>query len=291
MSRSHTRPMQRIAPAVQVIRRGRQSSRPVARVAESASFHASRVLARHGRPFVRGRLVTGSHILLDVRDPAHREILWTGRTEPGLAKLLESLIAPGAAVVDVGANAGFYSLLAADLGARRVLAFEPNPRTASLLGRSATGTVVEVVQAACGSERGSVDLFFSPDPGKQAFATIKAEAQWSDDWAAWESTTVPLTTVDDECARRGLVPDLLKLDAEGAELEVLQGMTRLLEGGSPRHIVCEVAAGWERPDPTPWLALLRDAGYEAREIADDGTLIPFERPEDQSVQNVYFRRR
>ena len=95
-------------------------------------------------------------LLLDVRDPAQREILWTGRTEPGVAKLLGTLTAPGAVVLDVGANAGFYSLLAADLGAGRVLAFEPNPRTAVLLRRSTAGTIVEVIQAACGATTGSV---------------------------------------------------------------------------------------------------------------------------------------
>jgi FkbM family methyltransferase len=285
-----TNEIRRIAPAVQAIRRGRSAPGLIGRIAASASFRASRLLADHGRPIVHGQLASGSAILLDVRDSAHREILWTGQTEPGVAKLLRGLIRPGATVADVGANAGFYSLLAADLGAGRVLAFEPNPRTAALLKRSAESTIVEVVQAACGAAPGTAELYFSPDPGKQAFATIKAQAQWSDDWSAWGSTPVQLVTVDEECAAHGLAPGLVKIDAEGAELDVLEGMQRLLEARVPRHIVCEVAAGWERPDPAPWIALLRDAGYEPSLIYDDGSLGSFAGPVERTVQNVCFAR-
>ncbi len=198
---------------------------------------------------------------------------------------------PGWEVVDVGANAGFYSLLAVDLGATRVLAFEPNPATAALLKRSVEGTPIEFVEAACGAEPGTAELHFSPDPSKQAFATINADAQWSDDWSAWGSTSVKRVTLDDECAARGISPDFVKLDAEGAELEVVRGMSGILGSRRPQAILCEVAAGWERPDPSPWIAMLLEAGYDGQVVGEDGNLEAFSGPHDKTVQNVCFSRR
>jgi FkbM family methyltransferase len=259
-------------------------------IGRSVAYRLSMALARTGRPIVRGRLRSGSRIYLDIRDPAQREIFWTGQTEPGTAMLLRRLITSGCSVVDVGANVGFYSLTCADVGAARVLAFEPNPRTARLLRRSTEGTAVEVVGAACGQAAGVVTLYFSPNPAKAAFSTIKAEARHRDDSAAWGNVEVPLVTVDDECSVRDLRPDVVKIDAEGAEYDVLLGMTRLLEHRVPRHVVMELGVGWERPDPRAWLALLHEAGYEPATVQDHGSLVPLGSLEDQTVQNVCFTR-
>jgi FkbM family methyltransferase len=231
--------------------------------------------------------------MLDVRDPAHREILWTGQTELGSSALLARLATTGWTVVDVGANAGFYTLLAWDLGGRRgrVLAFEPNPRVVAMLRRSveaAVATGVDVVDAACGDTTGQTALHLSADPGQAAFATVRPEMRWDDDW---DALTVAVRTVDEECAIRGLVPDLVKIDAEGAEGSVIEGMSQLLADRVPRYIICEAAVGWHRPDVTAWIQTLRDAGYDACVIGDDGGLNPLERLATETVQNMCFQRR
>jgi FkbM family methyltransferase len=239
---------------------------------------------------VRGRLASGARIYLDLRDPSQREIYWSGTTEPGTTAAMRRVFQPGTDVVDVGANAGFYSLLCHDLGARRVLAFEPNPFTFRLLERSAAGTQIEPVRAACGDHEGSIALWVSPDPAKQAFSTTSADVQQTDDIAAWSSVDVPLQTVDQACLERDLRPVLVKVDAEGAESDVFRGMSRLLAERVPEYLFCEVAAGWERPDPSPWISELRAAGYGPRVIDEDGGLSVFERPIHRVSQNVMFVR-
>jgi FkbM family methyltransferase len=256
---------------------------------KSVTFRASRLLANHGRPIVQGRIETGSPIWLDVRDPAHREILWSGCIERGVSLVARRAIEPGWAVIDVGANAGFYSLLAADRGAT-VIAYEPNPRTAALLARSAAHTRVEVVRAACGSTAGATTLYFSPDPGKAGFATVRPEMRWQDDVGAWRGVSVRTVVLDEECEQRELRPQLVKIDAEGAELDVIRGMERLLAARVPEMLLCEVAYGWERPDPSPWIQLLRQSGYEPSAIDERGNLGPLGELREGTIQNVLFRR-
>lgn len=262
------------------------------RVSEAAAFRLCRRLAASNRPIVRGRIRTGSPITLDVRDPAHREILRTGQTEPGSATLLARLATSGWTVVDVGANAGFFTMLAWDLGKRRgrVLAFEPNPRVATLLRRSieaADATGVDLIECACGKTTGDADLHLSQHPGQTAFATVKPEMRWSEDWTA---IPVRVTTVDKECEARGLLPELVKIDAEGAEGDIIDGMRRLLSSRVPAHVLCEVAVGWSRPDPTTWIEILRDAGYAPFVVSDDGTLTPLGSLAFETIQNVCFTR-
>lgn len=277
---------------LRMLRRGRRLPGPPGGAMNAAAFRLCRALARAGRPIVWGQLRTGSPIALDVRDPAHREILWTGETELGSARLLEGLARPGWTVVDVGANAGFYTLLAWDLGDHRgkVLAFEPNPRVGAMLCRSAkvaAAAGIEVVSAACAQTAGQTALHFSADPGQAAFATIRPEVRWNEDWKA---IVVDVLTVDGACEARGLLPDLVKIDAEGAEEQVIAGMSRLLADRVPAHILCEVAVGWERPDPSSWIETLRDAGYTPYVVGDEGSLSPLATLEHETIQNVCFTR-
>lgn len=276
--------------AAAAIRLGIDRGGRVERAAAAAGWRLCRALERRNRPITQGRLATGSRLLLDVRDPAHRQIFLRGYTELATVVVVRSLVRPGWQILDIGANAGFYSFLCCDLGAARALAFEPNPHTAALLERSARGTSVQAVRAACGDHDGTIELYFSPDPSKQAFATTKANAQQTDDVAAWGTVNVRLVTVDGECAARALRPDLIKIDAEGAELDVIHGMSGILERREPQALLCEVAAGWERPDPSPWLALLRDAGYRPSLIEEGGRLSEFHEPRDRTSHNVIFLR-
>ena len=66
----------------------------------------------------------------DVGDAIAREACFTGRYEPQDTQLIRSLVRPGDAVVDLGANWGYYTLAAAHwtTATGRVIAFEPDPR-------------------------------------------------------------------------------------------------------------------------------------------------------------------
>ncbi len=168
---------------------------------------------------------------------------------------------PRPTVLDVGANVGFFSWRAAEArpGAR-ILAFEPesgnHARLAALL--HALGIAAETPRCAVGARAGAATLYLRNS------VTHSLQADWHRDLDAGAGTErVDVTTVDAECARRGIEAiDLLKIDTEGAEADVLAGAVEML----PRtaHVVLEYHSP-ERRDAC--LALLRAAGFRCRHKA------------------------
>jgi hypothetical protein len=82
---------------------------------------------------------------------------WDGSYELEVQRVLQERLKPGSVLYDVGANIGFYSLLAARLGAQ-VFAFEPDVQNAESLARHARlnclGAKIEVIRAAVFSTSG-----------------------------------------------------------------------------------------------------------------------------------------
>jgi FkbM family methyltransferase len=203
-----------------------------------------------------GETLGGSPIVLSMRDHQHRAIYFYGEHEPEIATLFRRLLAAGATVFDVGANVGYFSLLARELGAS-VHAFEPNPRVRGMLARSASlgSGGIEVVAAACSDREGIMPLYLS-DAGNTGMTSLGNRTA--------HEIEVKLVTLDAYAARTG--PDLLKIDVEGHEREVLSGARVLL--ASARPIVIVETSGGET------LELMRDLCYTPQRILADGSTIP-----------------
>ena len=126
--------------------------------------------------------------------------------------------------LDVGANVGLYSLIAAQSGrASRVVGFEPDPSSAELFRRNvaANRLDVEVVQAAVSSTPGSATLFVPiGHSGRSSLSQVEAEAV---------PMIVPVLAGEDlaEVLWRGSVARdvLIKIDVEGHEHQVLQTLS------------------------------------------------------------------
>jgi len=223
-------------------------------------------------------------MLVDVRDYAHRNILLHGEYEPDLTALFGRLARRGWTVLDVGANAGYFSLLAAGLGGprSRIVAFEPQGRIAAMLRRTLelnAGAGIELVEAACGDHDGRVALVTPSDPRNSGLATLRR------DEVSGPTAEVPLLRLDRFCAERGLAPDLMKIDVEGAEDAVLRGSETLLAGGAPRHVVCEV---WPHSREAV-IAYMASHGYSASGIGADGSFNPVAEP-TAAWSNLCFSR-
>src|SRR5438309_3634728 len=110
---------------------------PEPRPIRTAAYYTGEALARQGGRLV-GTLESGSEIVLDPRDHGHREIYFTGLYEGPTTALFHKVATKGWTVLDVGANAGYFSLLAWDLGGpdSSIHAFEPHPELADLLEAS-----------------------------------------------------------------------------------------------------------------------------------------------------------
>ena len=155
--------------------------------------------------------------------------------EPESTRRFWSAIAPGALVVDGGANMGGYALLASRRAgpAGRVFAFEPDPRNfARLAARVRRCANVQPVPKAIADRSGESLLFLD---------TFHAGHTLIDGRVGERGIAVAVTSLDDFVRELGLPGlDVVKLDVEGAELRALDGMEQILRGARRPVILCEV---------------------------------------------------
>jgi FkbM family methyltransferase len=194
---------------------------------------------------------------------------------------------PGDVFVDVGANVGYYTMLARSLGAR-VLAFEPNPRVASLLQKSldeVQATDVVLVTGALGDGVAAVDL--GVPVGHSGGASIMGVEDA-------EYTVSTLVRPLDDVLRAlpdYAAPTIIKIDAEGAEPEIWQGMQETLL----KNPACVVLMEWESArfaNATALLDGIREGGWEIRLVdgAGDERLVTDEELAEAGLQMISIRR-
>ena len=140
-------------------------------------------------------------------------------------------VRPGDIVCDVGANQGsFIFWLSAWVGEGRVVAFEPQPGLAVALGevcRAVRLDNVTVEAQAVFSRSGEQELFMPI--GHQPGASLNAHVVQGE---RFTTLTVPTIALDDYF-KAGDRITLLKIDVEGAELDVLKGAERILRQHAP----------------------------------------------------------
>jgi FkbM family methyltransferase len=182
---------------------------------------------------------------------------WDG-FEPPLPTLFAAALADGDVMLDVGANTGYYALLAASIGHRmEVHAFEPFPKVFKLLNanlaRNSQGSRVRAVPVAASDTCGEAKLYIPS--GDHGF--IESSASLEKDFReATETVTVATTTLDVYTADLRQV-NVIKIDVESAEHLVLAGARETLRRHRP-VVFCEIL---ERADFAAIGTICRDANY------------------------------
>ena len=124
----------------------------------------------------------------------------------------------GSVIFDVGANRGHYISKFIEKGAV-VYAFEPDPLNYSSLQREFSHfSNVHLINAAIGSETGKV--YFQSKPENEGVNSAISAAG---------DLHIQCYALDDFCRENSLVPDIVKVDVEGHELEVLEGSKSILK--------------------------------------------------------------
>jgi FkbM family methyltransferase len=140
---------------------------------------------------------------------------WLGYYESEKQRQIAREVRPSGVFWDIGANVGFYSLLASKLvGAGKVFAFEPAPRNVSYLKKHLALNQVSNVEvlAIAVSDRNGVASFAAEQTG--FMGRLSGEG----------SLTVSTATLDSLVAEgKVLPPDYVKMDIEGGELLALHG--------------------------------------------------------------------
>ncbi len=164
-----------------------------------------------------------------------------GVSEMAVQEFLVGALRPAGVLYDVGANIGFFSLLGARLvgDQGRVIAFEPVPENADAVRRNAALNGFENVfvrDVAVGRACGAVDLVLTRHPGGATLASVGEPPD------ARGIVRVVAKSIDALMEREDFpAPSVVKIDVEGAEMEVLLGMERTARRVRPA-IVCEVDA-------------------------------------------------
>lgn len=196
-----------------------------------------------GRRPVESRLPGGEAVRLLA---CYRFVTWN----PAEYEAFRAAAKPGAVALDVGANVGAYTLL---LGqwvrpGGRVYAFEPAPEAFGGLSEhlrlNGLADTVVPVRAAVAATSGMATLAADGVSGANRLADAPG------------GETVQTVTVDEFCAREGILPAFLKIDVEGAELDVLRGARETIaRAGDALALFVEM-------HPTIW----REMGLAAEDV-------------------------
>jgi FkbM family methyltransferase len=159
-------------------------------------------------------------------DPRVRHLV-PHEPEADVYRFLRRTIRPGDVVLDVGAFLGIYAVLEARWtgSAGRVIAFEPTPASAATAHRhlawnGISDSRVRLIQAAV-SDRKSKATLYQYDAAAMPYVNSLAAA--ADTSAASVEQVVDVVTIDDVCRELDVVPSVVRMDVQGAEVHALRG--------------------------------------------------------------------
>lgn len=218
-------------------------------------------LPRLAYPVLRGPLRGTRFILGSPAGEWGGISIYFNKIEPEQTSVLSSMLSPGRVFFDIGANIGYYTVLAARrVGPQgRVIAFEPAIRNMVYLYRHLSINKIRnvtLIPAAC-SDQLSLQHFATGQNCATGHLVTRSDAQ--------DATPVPGLTVDAvvECA--GLSPHVMKIDVEGAELDVLKGARNTLLHARP-ELLLSIHSRALRKD---CLAFLKDLEYDCTALGAD----------------------
>jgi FkbM family methyltransferase len=180
----------------------------------------------------------------------------TGTAERPLQDALQREVKPGTTFFDIGANVGFVTILAARLvgPSGRVVAFEPVPENVAAIRENLALNDIhwaEVRETAVGRAAGKATFIVSDVSAFSRLASVNVPS------GARESIEVAVSSIDELMSAGELpVPDVVKIDIEGAELEAIEGMRQTLGEHKP-VLLCEV-----HDCNAEYVELMGSLGYE-----------------------------
>ena len=214
------------------------------------------------------------------------------RYERCTANLFKELLRPGMVVVDVGAHVGFFTLLAArSVGLQgKVYSFEPESQNYALLLKNVVlngYSSVVAKQKAVSNKPGITDLYLSSlDTGSHSIYPQAARGVTG-------AQKVDTTTLDAFLEGVGWPKvDLIKIDVEGAEIAVLEGMSRFLESQHTIKLILEYCPSLLKlagSDPLDLLDRLVCFGFEIDVIVEQKGVVPLRAVEWATLTSALLR--
>jgi FkbM family methyltransferase len=157
---------------------------------------------------------------------------YPGTYEPSTHAFIAQHTRPGSVAIDAGAHIGLFTVtMARAVGPHgTVLSFEPTATNASVLRRTVSlnglDDVVECREEALAAARGTAEFYVDPHDASNANSLVVTDR-------SVRSVRVPTMSVDDLAARHDAAISCIKIDVEGAELDVLRGAGATLQSQRP----------------------------------------------------------
>jgi FkbM family methyltransferase len=197
--------------------------------------------------------------------------LGLGTYELPIQNIFSQYLHQGDVFYDIGANVGFFSIIAARLvgNTGKVYAFEPGQGNANSIRHNArlnNFSQIEVIAKAVSDTPGEGELLLAKYSGGHALATADAPPDLAG------KVTVELVTIDDLIAQNQIKPpNFVKVDIEGAELDALKGMTETIKQYKP-IIIYEIDDGDRVAYQRKYQELesfLQSLGYQVNGVEED----------------------
>jgi FkbM family methyltransferase len=249
------------------------------------------VLSRLGECEVQCHPLRGVTVFLQP-DKWIEQLMWAGSYERELVNLFKRVLKPGMTVLDLGANIGYFSVLAAGLvgNTGQVHAFEPDATCFARLKKNLSAFPwAQAHSIAVGDQPGMARFHYSQKGSETGWGSLL----FGKDNASTQETLVPVMSLDawacEQAIRR---VDFIKMDIEGGEYRALKGAEALLYQHRPVIVaeLNEVCLRRDHREPTDVLSLLRAAGYN-RFSFNDGVLgIPQDRGNQIGALRAFARR-
>ena len=231
----------------------------------------------------------GKTLNMDLRDQAVSAAIFAeGIWEPGETKFIEQSLQPGMVFVDIGANIGYYSLIASSLvgSTGKVFAFEPDPKNFGLLQRNVAANQCQnvfMVQKAVAAVTRQLPLYRSSDNfgDHRTYEPRDKNVRQRDSGPA--PVAVEAVSLDEYLSGRLTNVDFIKMDIQGSEYDALVGMRRTLRQNPDVTILTEFwPMGLRQAGVAPdhFLDEVKAYGFMVHRLGDEG------RPRESSVAEI-----
>ena len=211
----------------------------------------------------------GANFSCDIFDAIQRRIFYFGIWEPIISRVTQELLQEGDVYIDIGANIGYDSLLAAKCVGEsgKIVAIEASPKIYAMLDSNINQNGirnVRYVNLAVSDARGTLTLYSGDDTNIGAATTVSSRGMKEE----CKVIALPLDEIllTDELSRA----KLLKIDIEGAEVPVLNNiMDNIFKYSQDFSIIVEASlqedqAGWTRV-----ISRFQEVGFNAYEIDNE----------------------
>jgi FkbM family methyltransferase len=207
-------------------------------------FYAARTATpMYGYVEVQNDDVRSFYMLTNNDDIIAEFYLWYGRNSYERTTIREWVrkLKTASVVFDIGSNTGIFSLLScfADDQSRQIVAFEPTFRACARVyeNLNVNGMIdrVKVEKVALSNQAGTVN--FSHFENATRISSGASYVEGVSHFDVCYRELCECTTLDAYVANSGLIPDLIKIDVEGAEVDVMEGARELIARKATSFII------------------------------------------------------